>query len=82
MEKFEQVRFPKITNVKISDVVSSGESALIHVDTSDSSKIYYFILNPKGEIAVSGIIPIDNNSSKRILSKSETSDLDTGTNTI
>ena len=81
-KKFEQVRFPTITNVKISDVVSSGESALIHVDTSDSSKIYYFILNPKGEIAVSGIIPVDNNSSEIILSKSETSDLDTGTNTI
>ena len=81
-KKFEQVRFPKITNVKISDVVNLGESALIHVDTSDSSKIHYFILNPKGEIAVSGIIPVDNNSSEIILSKSETSDLDTGTNTI
>ena len=68
--------------MKISDVVNLGESALIHVDTSDSSKIHYFILNPKGEIAVSGIIPVDNNSSEIILSKSETSDLDTGTNTI
>ena len=81
-KKFEQVRFPKITNVKISDVVNSGESTLIHVDTSDSSKIHYFILNPKGEIAISGIIPVDNNSSEIILSKSETLDLDTGTNTI
>ena len=47
-EKFEQVKFPKITDVKISDVVNSGESVSIYVETSDSSQIHYFILNPQG----------------------------------
>ena len=81
-EKFEQVKFPKITDVKISDVVNSGESVSIYVETSDSSQIHYFILNPRGEITVSGTSPVDNNSSEIVLSKSETLELDMGTNTI
>jgi len=81
-EKFEQVKFPKITNVKISDVVNPGESVSIYVETSDSSQIHYFILDPQGEIIISGTSPVDNNSSKIVLSKSETLELDMGTNTI
>lgn len=81
-EKFEQVKFPKITNVKISDVVNSGESVSIYVETSDSSQVHYFILDPRGEINISGTSPVDNNSSKIVLSKSETLELDMGTNTI
>ena len=81
-EKFEQVKFPKITNVKISDVVNPGESVSIYVETSDSSQIHYFILNPQGEITISGTSPVDNNSSEIILSKSETLELEMGTNTI
>ena len=81
-EKFEQVKFPKITNVKISDVVNPGESVSIYVETSDSSQIHYFILDPQGEITISGTSPVDNNSSEIVLSKSETLELDMGTNTI
>ena len=81
-EKFEQVKFPKITNVKISDVVNPGESVSIYVETSDSSQIHYFILDPQGEIIISGTSPVDNNSSEIVLSKSETLELDMGTNTI
>ena len=81
-EKFEQVKFPKITDVKISDVVNSGESVSIYVETSDSSQIHYFILDPQGEITISGTSPVDNNSSEIVLSKSETLELDMGTNTI
>ena len=81
-KKFEQVKFPKITNVKISDVVNPGESVSIYVETSDSSQIHYFILDPQGEITISGTSPVDNNSSEIVLSKSETLELDMGTNTI
>ena len=81
-EKFEQVKFPKITNVKISDVVNLGESVSIYVEMSDSSQIHYFILDPQGEITISGTSPVDNNSSEIVLSKSETLELDMGTNTI
>ena len=81
-EKFEQVKFPKITDVKISDVVNSSESVSIYVETSDSSQIHYFILNPKGEITISGTSPVDSNSSEIILSEPETLELEMGTNTI
>ena len=81
-KKFEQVKFPKITNVKISDVVNLGESVSIYVEMSDSSQIHYFILDPQGEITISGTSPVDNNSSEIVLSKSETLELDMGTNTI
>ena len=49
---------------------------------SDSSQIHYFILDPQGEITISGTSPVDNNSSEIVLSKSETLELDMGTNTI
>ena len=39
-------------------------------------------MDPQGEITISGTSPVDNNSSEIVLSKSETLELDMGTNTI
>ena len=81
-EKFEQIKFPKITNVEIPNVVDLKKPLSISVWTTDSSTIHYFISNPKGETVASGIKPVDNNLSEIILTEAETSQLDIGANTL
>jgi len=81
-EKFEQIKFPKITNVEIPNVVDLKKPLSILVKTTDSSTIHYFISNPKGETVASGIKPVDNNSSEIILAAEETSHLVVGANTL
>ena len=81
-EKFEQIKFPKITNVEIPNVVDLKKPLSILVKTTDSSAIHYFISNPKGETVASGIKPVDNNLSEIILAAEETSHLVVGANTL
>jgi len=81
-EKFEQIKFPKITNVEIPNVVDLNKPLSILVKTTDSSTIHYFISNPKGETVVSGIKPVDNNLSEIALTEEETSHLVVGANTL
>ena len=81
-EKFEQIKFPKITNVEIPNVVDLKKPLSILVKTTDSSTIHYFISNPKGETVASGIKPVDNNLSEIILAEEETSRLAVGANTL
>jgi len=81
-EKFEQIKFPKITNVEIPNVVDLKKPLSILVKTTDSSTIHYFISNPKGETVASGIKPVDNNLSEIILAEEETSHLVVGANTL
>jgi peptide/nickel transport system substrate-binding protein len=81
-EKFEQIKFPKITNVDIPNVVDLKKPLTISVETIDSSTIHYFISNSKGETAKSGIKLADNNLSEIILTEAETSQLDVGANTM
>ena len=81
-EKFEQIKFPKITNVEIPNVVDLKKPLSILVQTTDSSTIHYFISNPKGETVASGIKSVDNNSSEIILAEEETSRLVVGANTL
>jgi len=81
-EKFEQIKFPKITNVDIPNVVDLKKPLSILVKTADSSTIHYFISNPKGETVASGIKPADNNLSEIVLTEEETSHLIVGANTL
>lgn len=81
-EKFEQIKFPKITDVKVSDVVDLKKPLTISVETTDSSTIHYFISNSKGETVKSGTKLADNNLSEIILTETETSYLDVGANTL
>jgi len=81
-EKFEQIKFPKITNVEIPNVVDLKKPLSILVKTTDSSTIHYFISNPKGETTASGVKPVDNDLSEIALTEEETSHLVVGANTL
>ena len=81
-EEFEQIKFPKIIGIEIPDVVNSGKPFTIQVQATDSSKIHYFISNPKGETAASGINPVHNNLSEIMITEKDVSHLGVGANTL
>ena len=80
--EFEQIKFPKITDIMISDVVNLGNSFTIQVQAEDSSKIHYFVSNSRGETVSSGINSIHNNLSEIMITEEDASNLDVGANTL
>jgi peptide/nickel transport system substrate-binding protein len=60
--KFEDVKFPTITQVDIPQVVMYGHNTLIHITTKNSNIIHYFVTNAKGEQIKSGIQDIKNDT--------------------
>ena len=68
-KKFENVRFPKIVQVDIPDVITQQSKLSIPIKAMDASKINYFFTNSEGQSVASGIQSID--SEKIILSLSE-----------
>jgi peptide/nickel transport system substrate-binding protein len=81
-KKFEQIKFPKITGVEISDVVNLKESTTIIVETTDSSEIHYFVSNPRGETVSSGIVSTTDGLTEIVITQDEASKLDSGANTL
>jgi len=81
-EEFEQIKFPKITNVEIPNVVDLKKELSVRVHTTDSSAIHYFISNSKGEIVTSGVKLVSNGLSEIGLIEDETLQLDVGANTL
>ena len=80
--EFEQIKFPKITDIIISDVMNLGNSFTIQVQAEDSSKIHYFVSNSRGETVSSGINSIHNNLSEIIITEEDASNLNVGANTL
>ena len=81
-EEFEQIKFPKITNVEIPNVVDLKKELSVRVHTTDSSTIHYFISNSKGETVTSGVKSVSNGLSEIGLTEEETLQLDVGANTL
>jgi len=81
-KEFEQIKFPKITNVEIPNVVDLKKELSVRVHTTDSSAIHYFISNSKGETVTSGVKSVSNGLSEIGLTEEETLQLDVGANTL
>ncbi len=86
-EEFEQIKFPKITGVEISDVVNFGKPFTIQVQATDSSKIHYFVTNSKSETVASGVNSpfvsyANDNVYEIMITREEASHLDIGANTL
>jgi len=81
-KKFEQIKFPKIIEVEIPNVVDLKKELSVRVHTTDSSAIHYFISNSKGETAISGVKSVSNGLSEIGLTEEETLQLDVGANTL
>jgi len=81
-EEFEQIKFPKITNVEIPNVVDLKKELSVRVHTTDSSTIHYFFSYSKGETVTSGVKSVSNGLSEIGLADEETLQLDVGANTL
>jgi len=81
-EEFEQIKFPKITNVEIPNVVDLKKELSVRVHTTDSSTIHYFVSNSKGETVTSGVKSVSNGLSEIGLTDEETLQLGVGANTL
>ena len=86
-EEFEQIKFPKITGVEISDVVNLGKQFTIQIQATDSSKIHYFVTNSKSETVASGVNSpfvsyASDNMYEIMITHEEASHLDVGANTL
>ncbi len=81
-KEFEDVKYPKITGVGISETVNLEKPLTIPVNTEDSTKVYYFISNSKAETVTSGILPVKDDTVDISLSEDDMSLLVPGSNTL
>jgi len=81
-KKFEQIKFPKIIEVEIPNVVDLKKELSVRVHTTDSSAIHYFISNSKGETVTSGVKSVLNGLSEIGLTEEEILQLGVGANTL
>jgi peptide/nickel transport system substrate-binding protein len=81
-KEFENVKFPKIIQVDLPDVIKQGTPMSVFIVTEDASKIDYFFTNNQGESVTSGSQLLDSKSTSLILSESQTSKFGIGANDL
>lgn len=81
-KKFEEIEFPKITNVQIPEIISKSEISSIPVETVNSSELLYFLTDSKGDLVSSNTIQSDSGRAVIQLSPSEIEKLTEGANNI
>ena len=81
-EEFEKIKFPKITQVEVPDIVKKGDKVTIPVYTEDSSKIDYFFTNSLGKSVASGSQAVTKGVATLILDESQTLQLTNGANDL
>jgi peptide/nickel transport system substrate-binding protein len=79
---YEDVKFPKITQVELPEVVNIGGTLSISVQTEDATKIHYFLTNSKGETVDSGIKEVKENTALLSFSEEQTLKLEDGANDL
>ena len=80
--EFENTQFPKITSIKVPDIVSSGEELNINIETSQTDSILYFLNSNTGELVSSEEILVDGESTLITIPKELTQKLGNGANDL
>ncbi len=81
-QEFENIKFPKILQVDIPDVIQQGSVMNVPIITEDASKIDYFFTNNQGESVAAGTQLLDSKSTTLTLSKEQTSKFGIGANDL
>ncbi len=81
-QEFENVKFPKILQVNIPDVIKQGSILNIPIITEDVSKIDYFFTNNQGESVAADTKLLDSKSTILTLSEKQTSKFGIGANDL
>jgi peptide/nickel transport system substrate-binding protein len=80
--KFEHVSLPKITKIDVPDEIIKGKTVEIPIQTTDASLIHYFINDAAGDQVDNGILLIQDDRTRIILSDQITSKLGLGGNDL
>jgi peptide/nickel transport system substrate-binding protein len=80
--EFENVKFPKILQVDIPDVIMQGSALSVPIITEDTSKIDYFFTNSQGESVAADTQLLDTKSTTITLSEKQTSKFGIGANDL
>ena len=81
-QEFEKIKFPKIVQVDIPNVIKKGDALTIPISTQDASKIDYFFTNSQGDSVASGTQLVDLGKTILTLSKEQTAKFGTGANDL
>jgi peptide/nickel transport system substrate-binding protein len=81
-KEFEKIKFPKIVQVDIPDVIKKGDILTIPISTQDVSKIDYFFTNSQGDSVASGTQLVDFGKTILTLSKEQTDKFGIGANDL
>jgi peptide/nickel transport system substrate-binding protein len=79
---FEHVSLPKIMKIDMPGEIVKGTTVEIPIQTTDASQIHYFINDAAGDQVDSGILLIQDDRTRIILSDQITSDLGLGGNDL
>ena len=80
--EFENVKFPKIIQVDIPDVIKQATILSVPIITKDASKIDYFFTNNKGESVASGTQMLDSERTILTLTQEQTDKFGIGANDL
>jgi peptide/nickel transport system substrate-binding protein len=81
-KKFEKVNLPKITQIDIPAQIILGQPLEIPIKTSDATQIYYFISTGAGDEVDVGMLDVNQNAAKIILSAAQTQKMMSGGNDL
>ena len=81
-QEFEKIKFPKIIQVDIPDVIKKGDMVTIPVYTQDATKIDYFFTNSEGKSVASGTQLLDSGKTNLILTEEQTAQFGIGANDL
>ncbi len=81
-QEFEKIKFPKIIQIDMPDVVTMGEEVTIPVYTKDASKIDYFFTNSEGRSVDSGSQLLESGKTNLVLTKEQTNEFGIGANDL
>ena len=79
---FENVKFPKILQVDMPDVIKQGSLLKVPIITEDTSKVDYFFTNNHGESVAAGTKLLDTERTILALSEEQTSKFGIGANDL
>jgi len=79
---FENVKFPKIIQVDIPDVIKQGAILSVPIITEDATKIDYFFTNNQGESVASGTQMLDSERTILTLTPEQTDKFGIGANDL
>ncbi|MEX0854134.1 MAG: ABC transporter substrate-binding protein [Nitrosopumilaceae archaeon] len=81
-QEFEKIKFPKIVQVDIPDVIKKGDILTIPISTQNVSKIDYFFTNSQGDSVASGTQLVDFGKTILTLSEEQTDKFGIGANDL